>query len=38
MAAARGNSVLDAPVSGGREGALAGKLAVMVGEDVAALE
>jgi 3-hydroxyisobutyrate dehydrogenase len=38
VADARGISVLDAPVSGGREGALAGKLVVMVGGEAAALE
>jgi 3-hydroxyisobutyrate dehydrogenase len=37
-AAVHGIALLDAPVSGGREGALAGKLAVMVGGDAAALE
>ena len=37
-AAVRGIALLDAPVSGGREGALAGKLAVMVGGELAALE
>jgi 3-hydroxyisobutyrate dehydrogenase len=36
--AARGIVVLDAPVSGGREGAQAGKLATMVGGDPIALE
>jgi 3-hydroxyisobutyrate dehydrogenase len=37
-AARRGIAVLDAPVSGGREGALRGKLAIMVGGEAAALE
>ena len=34
----RGVAVLDAPVSGGREGALRGKLAIMVGGEAAALD
>jgi 3-hydroxyisobutyrate dehydrogenase len=38
VGAARGVAVLDAPVSGARTGAEAGKLAVMVGGDSAALE
>jgi 3-hydroxyisobutyrate dehydrogenase-like beta-hydroxyacid dehydrogenase len=37
-AAAKGVSVLDAPVSGGVKGAEAGTLAIMVGGDAAALE
>jgi 3-hydroxyisobutyrate dehydrogenase-like beta-hydroxyacid dehydrogenase len=37
-AVARGMRYLDAPVSGGRAGALAGKLAVMVGGDRAAFD
>ena len=37
-AAARGMQYLDAPVSGGRAGAVAGKLAVMVGGERAAFE
>jgi 3-hydroxyisobutyrate dehydrogenase-like beta-hydroxyacid dehydrogenase len=36
-AARRGCAVLDAPVSGGRDGALRGKLAIMLGGEAAAL-
>jgi len=38
LAAAGGRAFLDAPVSGGQAGAEAGKLSVMAGGDVAALE
>jgi 3-hydroxyisobutyrate dehydrogenase len=38
LTAAAGRAFLDAPVSGGQAGAEAGKLSVMVGGDVAALE